>query len=795
MQVQKRYAYYFFITALLFVCAIANAQKATDAISQSFYDHRSDQLQEKLFVHTDKAFYMAGEIIWFKIYATDAQLNRPLDLSKLSYVELLNKENKPVLQAKIAMTDGSGNGSFQLPYSVNSGNYTLRAYTNWMKNGGADFFFEKNITIVNALRKPEWPVADSVNYDVQFFPEGGNLVAGIQSKIAFRVIDSHGRSIDCKGAVLDQKNDTVARFTTLRFGMGHFEWKPQSGEQYRSVITTNENIIITKTLPVAYTKGIVMRVSELDKNKLRVTIQSNTGATTVSLLAHTRDLLKLVVSREMLNGRAEIEIDKKQLGEGISHFTLFNELKQPVCERLYFKKPEALSVNMKPDAQNYGTRRKVTIDLSTNDVEAHPVTGNLSMSVYLLDSLQAPESTDINSYLWLQSDLKGNIESPGYYFSNSGTEVEEATDNLLLTQGWRRFRWENNRQKQNKEAEFLPETEGHIINGRLIDKRNGQPAENITAYLSVPAEKPLFNTDISTKDGLVRFNVQNFYGGNEIVVQTNSLTDSMYRIDIASPFSEKYSDKLQPVFQLAEKNAGLLVSHSMQAQVSNTYYADKQQNFLFPVSIDTMPFYGNPDHRFYLDDYTRFITMEEVMREYVADVRVRKNNNKFNFTITNSAFNNFFETNPLVLIDGVPVFDVDKMIAFDPLKIKRADVVTQKFYQGKLVHDGIISYSTYQGDLAGYQLDANALIVEYPGLQLQREFYSPVYETAAETSSRLPDFRNLLYWSPDVHTDRNGKKQLSFYTADIPGTYIVVVQGITADGLAGSKIVTFTVTK
>jgi len=233
----------------------------------------------------------------------------------------------------------------------------------------------------------------------------------------------------------------------------------------------------------------------------------------------------------------------------------------------------------------------------------------------------------------------------------------------------------------------------------------------------------------------------------------------------------------------------------MQAQVSNTYYADKQQNFLFPAAIDTTPFYGNPDHRFYLDDYTRFITMEEVMREYVADVRVRKNNNRFTYTVRNSAFNNFFETDPMVLIDGVPVSDIDKIIAFDPLKIKRADVVTQKFYQNNLVHDGIINYSTYQGDLAGYQLDANALIVEYEGLQLQREFYSPVYETAAQTNNRLPDFRNLLYWSPDVRTDKNGKKQLSFYTADIPGIYIIVTEGITSNGLAGSKTTTFTVTK
>jgi hypothetical protein len=121
-------------------------------------------------------------------------------------------------------------------------------------------------------------------------------------------------------------------------------------------------------------------------------------------------------------------------------------------------------------------------------------------------------------------------------------------------------------------------------------------------------------------------------------------------------------------------------------------------------------------------------------------------------------------------------------------------VVAQKFFQHNMVHDGIINYSTYQGDLAGYQLDANALIVEYEGLQLQREFYSPVYETPA-TNNRVPDFRNVLYWSPEIYTDKNGKKQVTFYTADIPGTYGVVIQGITSTGLAGSKTIMFNVVK
>ncbi len=782
------------ISCLLLIGGMASAQRTDDAIAQQFDAFRAQNLQEKLFVHTDKAFYVAGEIVWFKIYATDAQLQQPLDLSKVAYVELLNSEHKPVLQAKIAMNEATGNGSFQLPYSINSGNYVLRSYTNWMKNAGADFFFEKNITIINPLKKPDWPAAETSVYDVQFFPESGNLVGGINSKVAFRIVDAHGKSQEATGIIVNQRNDTVTRFKTLRFGMGNFSFKPYDADQYRAILTTNQGITITRPLPVVSPKGTVMQVKDNGRGQLSIHIES-TGGGPVYLLVHTRQLLQKMITQDLANGEAEIKIDKKDLGEGISHFTVFNESKQPVCERLWFTRPSAMLVSLQPDAGQYATRKKVTLTITTKDPLSQPVTGNLSASVYLADALQTAPESGILSYLWLQSDLKGTIESPAYYFSENSPDLAEATDNLMLTQGWRRFKWENVMRATKSPIDFVPEAEGHIIQGKLVDKRNNQPAANITAYLSVPREKPLFNNAISTANGSVKFDVKNFYGGNEIVLQTNVQTDSLYRVDISSPFFEKYSETKTPLLAVSEKDADLLLVHSMQAQIGNTYYADKQRQFLFPRSIDTMAFYGNGDKQYYLDDYTRFITMEEVMREYIADVRVRNNNDKFSYRMRDKAFDRFFETPPLVLIDGIPVFDPTRIIALDPLKIKRIDVVAQKFYQNNLLYDGIIQYHSYQGDLAGYQLDPNALVIEYEGMQLEREFYSPIYETPGQLQSRLPDMRNLLYWSPEIRTDITGNKQVSFYTGDTPGKYIVVIQGITSNGLAGSSSTGFTVVK
>ena len=127
-----------------FILSTASCQDNLNAIAAAFSQYHQNSMKEKIFVHTDKDFYVAGEIAWFKLYAVDASSHKPLELSKVAYVELLDSANKHLLQAKIALDNAEGNGSFYLPPTINSGNYKLRAYTNWMKNFGAGYFFEKN---------------------------------------------------------------------------------------------------------------------------------------------------------------------------------------------------------------------------------------------------------------------------------------------------------------------------------------------------------------------------------------------------------------------------------------------------------------------------------------------------------------------------------------------------------------------------------------------------------------------------------------------------------------------------
>ncbi|CAA9299789.1 MAG: hypothetical protein AVDCRST_MAG56-5327 [uncultured Cytophagales bacterium] len=795
------------VRGLFFLLLLAGAGRPaagqTDTLHpvyRQFNTYRTGALPEKLFVHLDRTYYLTGESLWFKLYCVDGVGHRPLHLSQVAYLELLGPDRKPVLQTKVSLADNERSGAFFLPASLSSGHYLVRAYTNWMKNAGPDFFFEQPVTIVNPFKRLGPPVAapDSAAYDVQFFPEGGNLVSGLPAKVAFRGVDGQGKGIAFSGVLLGAANDTVARFAPTRYGIGHFTFTP-TAQAYRAVVKVAGGRTVTVPLPAAYERGYAMQVTEADGGRLKVTVRTTRDTPRSSpalyLLAHTRHAVKVAETRYLEDNEVTFMVDKNALGEGISHLTVFDADRKPLCERLYFRRPaRRLTAAVKPDKGQYAAREKVSLDVTAGDGAGGSRAADLSVSVYRLDSLGGP-GADPHSYLWLTSDLRGNVESPGYYLDGDDAGVPEATDNLMLTHGWRRFRWEDvlRRDTAAFSLAHLPEYGGHVVRAKVIDTRTGAPATGIMTYLAAPGKLIRLYVARSNDQGLVRFELKDFFGPREIVVQTNPLRDSTYRIEISTPYAEAFSERRLPAFDLSENVQQTLSERSLSMQTQNVYFGDRQNQFRAPV-LDSLPFYGTPDERYFLDEFTRFTVMEDVLREYVTGAYARRRRGSYYLTMYDKGHDmEALLDNPVVLLDGVPVFDVDKIMAFDPLKIKRLDVMARNYLLGPLLLPGILSYATYKGDLAGFRLDPRSVIMEYDGLQLQRDFYAPRYDAAKARESRLPDLRHLLYWSPRVPTDAQGKARLEFYTSDLEGVYLGVVNGVSADGLAGSSTFTFEV--
>lgn len=770
-------------------CLHALSQSAdADTLARRFNQYAGKAVQEKLFLHTDKEFYVAGEIAWFRIFYVDGSTHKPFYLSKLAYVEILNDKNEPVQQAKISLANDESRGSFYLPVSLSTGYYTIRAYTNWMKNFDQDYFFEKKIAIVNTLRapKPGTVIKDPNDASAQFFPEGGNLVNGIRSRIGFIIKNKNGGVDHVQGFVVDKNNDTITSFSPLKFGIGSFYFTPQTGNTYKSVIVLPGGLSFSQPLPVAFDDGYAMKLEENSGQLMMKIWKKNANGQNrpeqMIVAAHTRQVLK-IASAVFLNNNdsTSFAIDKKRLGEGISHITLFNANGKPVCERLFFSKPEKkISLTVKSDRQVYEKRQLINLSIG-GAVPVNP-RFTLSAAVFGSDTLQALNGPDIFDYMWLVSDLPGDIESPGYYFSNDpGAGL--ATDNLMLTYGWRRFKWDDIWKGGETFIKYQPEINGHLVTGILKDTRNGRPVPGENAYLSISGQPYGFYTATSDKNGMLTFEIRRYYGNSQVIAQPGIDVDTFYKVDILKPFagSPAGENRYLP-YPLSETVKDQLLKKSIGMQVQNIYMGDSLKTFYDPPIRDTLPFFGKPEKSYWLDDYKRFTTMEEVLREYVREIGVGVRHEKLVFKIFNPSSHDFYEGNELVLLDGVALTNTSRIFAYDPLKIKKIDVIRDRYVLGHATFNGVASFTTYDAMFDGFDLDPRLVAVDYSGLQLQREFYSPSYDTKEQLEKRLPDFRNTLFWDGNVQTNNDGSGSIRFYSSDLAGKYRVIVQGMDDDG-------------
>jgi hypothetical protein len=794
--VQRVFSTLALASALLVCLAMPTAQAqqpdSLAGISGKFARYHRQAPAEKLFVHLDQPTHSAGETIWLKVYAVDATRHRPLALSRVAYVEVLDATQKPVAQASIALEQGSGHGSVVLPSQLASGRYTVRAYTRWMQNFGPEFYFQASLVVLNTFSASgASPAKEAPSYDVQFFPEGGQLVQGLASRVAFKITDNVGRSVAATGTVADASGKRVATFSTLKYGMGSFLLGPApAGAAYTASLQLATGGHLTARLPAVQPRGYVLSLRAENATTLRLTVQAASPELTASpmqLLGHTGQQVNVAARAAFVNGRATFFVKKSALPDGISHFTVFTAGRQPVAERLYFQPlHHRLPLAVAAAKATYLPREKVQLQLS-----APTASTNASLAVYRLDSLADTNPTDIASWLLLAADLRGTVEDPGYYLRDSTAAGREAADNLMLTQGWSRFRWADVLAGPPMALPHPPEVYGPILQAQVLTAAGTPAPAGIGTYLTIPSHTGRFYYATTQPGGLVFFEPEGFSGTRKVVLQTDPRRDSTYRLQVLSPYATRYAPSHLPPLVLTKSLAAALTERHVQVQVAQAFGEASQRTSSAAAPPDSASFFGKPDERYRLDDYTRFKTLEEVMREYVPGVRVRKRRDGFHFVVLDRPGQAYFQNDPLVLLDGLPLFDSNKLMAYDPLKIKQLDVLTARYYQGPLVYDGVVSYTTYGGELDGFSVDPHALVEEYEGVQAQREFYAPRYEAAPQ--NRLPDLRNLLYWNPELRLQPAQGQTLDFFTSDQAGRYLVVMQGIGTNGQLGSTSFTLEV--
>lgn len=398
--------------------------------------------QENVYVHFDKDIYNAGETVWYKAYLFAGGF--PSEISKNFYAEL-SDANGNVLQRNVApLFESTAAGSFTLPKNIQGKHVHFRAYTAWMENFDTAFIYEKDIRIANGTANPE-TASNKNEWQLHFFPEGGNIVAGIENNIAFKANDKFGYPFSINGAIKETSGKEVGKFSSEHDGMGSFLLNPTKADSLFAVWTDNNGRQQTTPLPKIMDKGAVLRVLPA-KGKVLFSISrsSENDASDyqfiiiASMHQHLVYKAKVNLKENFMSGGA---IPVAQLPSGILQITLFNSNEMPLAERIVFVNNHeyAFAADAVIAKKNVSKRGENIIEITMPDT----LKSNLSLSVTdaLADGI-SPGQDNIISRLLCTGDIKGYVHRPFYYFSNSSDSIAHFLDLVMLTHGWRRFKWQ-----------------------------------------------------------------------------------------------------------------------------------------------------------------------------------------------------------------------------------------------------------------------------------------------------------------------------------------------------------------
>lgn len=426
---------------------------------------------EKVYLHTDQRVYEPGDMIWFRAYVTDDH-NRPkYGLENKLCVQLLDPQGEILAELNLKVLPDELTNCILIPNDAEEGVYTLRAATPWSFNFGQDAFFEQKIW-VQTLDELAEPIVDDAlpapaKIQVQFFPEGGDLVADFKQKVAFKISDSLGKSFDGRGTLFNSQQQPLLTFETFHRGMGAFSFTPQKEERYTIQIAGFRD---TFFLPNPLSDELALRLELPTPDSLPMVLWKRHPGT-AQVLLRCKDSIVWQQKSIVLGSEIRLSIPIAHLPVGIAQVLLLDEAGRPFAERLVFlHQARRARVQLKTQ-QEYQSGEEVKIDIEARDEHGNPLDGLFSLAVVNDQywSLADDQSDNILSRLLLSAELKGKIEAPAFYFSSNESKALAALDLVMLTHGWRKFRWKEIRNiDPQKSAQLVPFPMLLEIRGRII---------------------------------------------------------------------------------------------------------------------------------------------------------------------------------------------------------------------------------------------------------------------------------------------------------------------------------------
>ncbi|WKK59241.1 carboxypeptidase regulatory-like domain-containing protein [Sphingobacterium sp. BN32] len=672
------------------------------------------------------------------------------------------------------------------------------------KNGRLVIKLEDGETLVG-----QYPLRNAIwEADVQFFPEGGDLISGISKKVAFKAVNSTGLGLKVKGKIIDSKKQEVASFEDLGLGMGSFNLVPISGETYKAVVTFDNGEQKTYDLPAVVDNKVNVVFAKQEGEFINLGIVTNDSHfQTVQnkpfyVFGQLNGHLVYAAQASMKSAAVSIRIPIKELPNGIVQITLLSPDGEPLSERLVFIQPQKLiDIQVKTDKDSYARKDLVKMKLNVNS-PVDSLIGNYSVSV--IDESKVPFNDDndrtIVSSMLLTSDLKGYVEKPNYYFNEKNTNRLEALDALMMTQGFRRFDYKQLVQGKLPQVRFMPE-QGITLSG-ILRLNTGRPQPNGGLLLTIPGAAIKKDT-YTDNNGVFKF--ENLVFQDSLKATINARGNDNFRnlvINMDQTFYPEI-DQNSPYFSAGIQN----IDQNMSAYLDNS-----KKEFRTSILIDEVVVTATqekkqsskdfsalsglsmPDHRIEGSRLQGCNVLSMCLNTLLTGITYDVNTLKYYVTRN---YNQGSRVPVQFFLNGMPI-DEPSLNSITIAEIEGIEIflrddlgTVRNIYQ----NDGVVSIITKkekkQPRMTAAQIEAmlpksNVVELHPLGYVKQRAFYTPKYATPE--SKNTNDYRTTVYWNPEIRVEKNGEIDLEFYNADGTGKYKVVVEGNDVQGNVGRKV-------
>ncbi|SHE57987.1 hypothetical protein SAMN03080594_101683 [Arenibacter palladensis] len=654
--------------------------------------------------------------------------------------------------------------------------------------------------------------------DLQFFPESGDIIHGFRNKIGFKAVSLDGKGKMVQGEILDAKSRKVATFRSNHLGMGFFFVEADSTSTYSAKIVYSDSLVteVTYPLPKVVSKGSILSVSRA-KDKIRIQVESNYLNDHVFIKASCRGTDYYLMEGPLREGRLSYHLPSSKLPEGIIVFTLMDEERIPVAERLYFNESEhdRLDISLSTDKKHYGRKESTKLDIEVSGKGSAPTTTDLSILAINKEHWHQGKGETIRSNFLLTSELRGEVEEPDYYFREDSRSRYNNLDALLLTQGWRRYKYPAKR----KGAKFYWPQPALAVKGTV---RSGFPKRELVRNADISlvtfGKAPTFYTQRTDSMGRFHFLLDDAYGKRMKILLNSKDQEgkkSNYTIFMDTPNSPKV--EYEPTISVEEVDsvARAVVKAQKERQkteaIFDSLYGVTQLDEvvvegyrLTPERQKAYKQFGEPDvviegdvirskerkwsyglYSILMFEYGHQLTIEQFsdgfMLAHVIGGRGEPTLLVVDGKLLTKEEYEFVPQMPPGIVESVEIIKYAKFFVKQYLTVFPE---TDPLEAPTLGH--IISVYT-KGGVGIHVTDSPAPGTMESTIEIfspEKEFYAPKYDRPAEDNQK-PDLRSLIHWSPSIKTDQDGKVSASFYNGDIAGDYIIVVEAISEDGRIG----------